>query len=300
MTRKDVDAFVAIAQRPGEDDLAEAALQMARVEYPSLPVMESLAPLQALAERATAFVQASAGPGDVLGHVQQLGQFLFETEGFTGNLGEYDDPRNSLVNDVLARRTGIPITLSIIYMHVGRRVGLWLEGINFPGHFLVRCKGMLGDAAPTEDLILDPFHGGIVLTERDCARMLVRHAGEGTRFDRSLLSPAFKRQILERMLVNLKRSYARLRWFSRARDVSDLVLALDPTSLGELRDRGLLSYQMGRFGVALADLERYLALTARQPKLDETDDEEDSNLKEEFEAIWEHVKNLRRRVASLN
>ena len=223
---------------------------------------DTLALLQALVDRTAAFVQASAAPGDVMGHLQHLGQFLFDTEGFTGNLSDYDDPRNSFLNDVLARRTGIPITLSIIYIHVGRRVGLWLEGVNFPGHFLVRCKGMLGDAAPTEDLILDPFHGGIVLTERDCARILARHAGEGARFDRALLAPAFKAQILVRMLVNLKRAYAKLRSFSRARDVSDLVLALDPTSLTELRDRGLLSYQMGHYGVALADLERYLALTA--------------------------------------
>lgn len=296
MTPADMAALVTLAQRPGEDDLAQAALQLARLEYPALREHEALAQLQALVDRTSAFVQASTAPGDVLGHVQQLGQFLFDSEGFTGNLGDYDDPRNSFLNDVLVRRTGIPITLSIIYMHVGRRVGLWLEGVNFPGHFLVRCKGMLGDAAPTEDLILDPFHGGIVLTERDCARLLRRHAGEGARFDRVLLAPAFKAQILVRMLVNLKRAYARLRSFSRARDVSDLVLALDPTSLTELRDRGLLSYQMGHYGVALADLERYLALTARHTRRDD----EDSDVKEEFEAVWEHVKNLRRRVASLN
>jgi regulator of sirC expression with transglutaminase-like and TPR domain len=296
VTPEEVREFVALAQRPGEDDLAEAALQLARLEYPALRVREALEQLQSLAERTCAFVQASAAPGDVVGHVQQLGHVLFDTEAFTGNLSDYEDPRNSFLNDVLARRTGIPITLSIIYMHVGRRVGLWLEGINFPGHFLVRCKGMLGDGAPTEDMILDPFHGGIVLTERDCARMLTRYAGEGARFDRVLLAPAFKTQILVRMLVNLKRAYARMRSFSRARDVSDLVLALDPTSLTELRDRGLLSYQMGQFGAALADLERYLALTARHTRRDD----EDSDVKEEFEAVWEHVKNLRRRVASLN
>jgi regulator of sirC expression with transglutaminase-like and TPR domain len=289
-------ALVTLAQRPGEDDLAEAALQLARLEYPALREQEALSQLQALVDRTCAFVQASATSGDALGHVQQLGQFLFDSEGFTGNLGDYDDPRNSFLNDVLTRRTGIPITLSIIYMHVGRRVGLWLEGVNFPGHFLVRCKGMLGDAAPTEELILDPFHGGIVLSERDCARLLRRHAGDGARFDRALLAPTFKAQMLVRMLVNLKRAYARLRSFAKARDVADLVLALDPTSLTELRDRGLLSYQMGHFGVALADLERYLALTARQTRRDD----EDGDVKEEFEAVWEHVKNLRRRVASLN
>lgn len=298
MTPAEMSAFVALAQRPGEDDLAEAALQLARLEYPVLRDRETLARLQALVDRTTAFVQASAAPGDVLGHVQHLGQFLFDSEGFTGNLGDYDDPRNSFLNEVLVRRTGIPITLSIIYMHVGRRVGLWLEGVNFPGHFLVRCKGMLGDAAPTENLILDPFHGGIVLTERDCARLLAGHAGDGARFDRVLLAPAFKVQILVRMLVNLKRAYAKLRSFGRARVVSDLVLSLEPTSLTELRDRGLLSYQLGQFGLALADLERYLALTARQTRRDE--DDEDTDMKEEFEAVWEHVKNLRRRVASLN
>ncbi len=295
MTPEDVQAFVALAQRPGEDDLAEAALHLARLEYPMLRVHDAVAQLQQLADRSTAFVQASAAPGDVVAHLQQLGQFLFDSEGFTGNLSDYEDPRNSFLNDVLTRRTGIPITLSIIYMHLGRRAGLWLEGVNFPGHFLVRCKGMLGDAAPTEDLILDPFHGAIVLTERDCARMLARHAGEDARFDRVLLAPAFKTQILVRMLVNLKRTYVRMRSFSRARDVSDIVLALDPASLTELRDRGLLSYQMGQFGLALADLERYLALTARHTRRDEDDE-----LKEEFEAVWEHVKNLRRRVASLN
>jgi regulator of sirC expression with transglutaminase-like and TPR domain len=298
VTSAEIATFLALAQRPGEDDLAEAALQLARLDYPVLRDQEALANLQALVERTTTFVQASAAPGDVLGHVQHLGQFLFDSEGFTGNLGDYDDPRNSFLNDVLVRRTGIPITLSIIYIHVGRRVGLWLEGVNFPGHFLVRCKGMLGDAAPTEDIILDPFHGGIVLTERDCARLLTRHAGDGSRFDRGLLAPTFKLQILVRMLVNLKRAYVKLRSFARARAVSDLVLALDPTSLTELRDRGLLSYQMGHFGAALADLERYLALTGRHSRRD--DDDDDSDVKEEFEAVWEHVKNLRRRVASLN
>ena len=296
MTPAERDAFVTLAQRPGEDDLADAALMLARLEYPASRLDDARGLLETLAARTTAYVQASAAPGDLLGHVQHLGQHLFDTEGFSGNLSDYEDTRNSFLNDVLVRRTGIPITLSIIYMHVGRRVGLWLEGINFPGHFLVRCKGMLGETAPSEDLILDPFHGGIVLTERDCARLLSRHAGDDARFDRLLLAPAFKAQILVRMLVNLKRAYARLRSFAQAHAVSDVALALDPTSITEIRDRGLLSYQMGHFNAALADLEHYLSLTARHSKRDD----EEADVKEEFEAVWEHVKDLRRRVASLN
>lgn len=299
MTTAETEQFLALAQRPGEDDLAEAALHLARIEYTGLRVHDPLAALQQIAERAHASLRVSPPAADALAHVQSLGAHLFETEAFSGNLTDYEDPRNSFLNDVIARRTGIPITLSIIYMHVGRRLGLWLEGVNFPGHFLVRCKGMLGDPAPSEDIILDPFHGGIVLTERDCARLLAQHAGERARFDRGLLAPAFKAQILVRMLVNLKRAYAKTRAFARARDVSDLLLALEPTSLTELRDRGLLSYQLGQFGAALADLERYLALTARRPRTDARDDQ-DEDATQEFEALWEHVKNLRRRVASLN
>lgn len=294
MTADDVQAFVSLAQRPGEDDLAEAALMLSRLEYPQARVDEGRRLLDELTVRTCERVHATSG--DVLDLIQQLGGHLFEREGFSGDTSEYPDPRNSFLPDVLTRRTGIPITLSVLYLHLGRRVGLWLEGVNFPGHFLVRCKGRLGDVAPTGDLILDPFRGGIVLSDRDCARLLLQHAGEHARFDRVLLAPAFKTQILVRMLVNLKRAYAKLRAFSHARDVSGLLLALDPTSLNELRDRGLLAYQMGRYGTALADLERYLELTARGAKRND----DDADVKEEHEALWEHVKQLRRRVASLN
>ena len=127
-------ALVALAQRPGEDDLAEAALQFARLEYPALRAARGARATRSRWSIGRARSCRRRRPrGTCSGHVQHLGQFLFDDEGFTGNLGDYDDPRNSFLNDVLVRRTGIPITLSIIYMHVGRRVGLWLEGVNFPG-----------------------------------------------------------------------------------------------------------------------------------------------------------------------
>lgn len=291
------ERFLVLARRPGEDDLAEAALHLASIEYPSLDVGMSMAELARLSDEAARHVQEQVASRDVLAHLQAFGGYLFDVQGFTGNLSDYDNPRNSFLNDVIARRTGVPITLAVIYMHMGRRAGLWLEGINFPGHYLVRCKGLLGDMAPTEDLVLDPFHGGVVLTERDCRRLLEKHAGEDVRFSRSVLAPAFKLDTLIRMLVNLKRAFARRRSFRQAREATSLLLALDPGSLTELRDRGLLSYQLGHYNAALDDLERYLALTSRRRRPDESRDEEEG---EEFEALWEHVKNLRRRIASLN
>ena len=290
------DRFLQLARRPGEDDLAEATLYLATLEYPSLDVSPSLAELTRLSDEAGRHVLAQATTGDVLSHLQAFGQYLFDEQGFTGNLADYDNPRNSFLNDVITRRTGIPITLAVVYMHVGRRAGLWLEGVNFPGHYLVRCKGLLGDAAPTEDLVLDPFHGGVVLTERDCRRLFEKHAGDDVRFTRSMLVPAFKLETLVRVLLNLKRAFARRRSFRQARETSSLLLALDPGSLTELRDRGLLSYQLGHYNAALGDLERYLSLTSRQRRSDDRGDDDG----EEFEALWEHVKNLRRRIASLN
>jgi regulator of sirC expression with transglutaminase-like and TPR domain len=292
------ERFLQLATRPGDDDLAEAALHLATLEYPSLNVSRGMHELDRLSDEASRHVLAAATGMDVLAHVQAFGQYLFDEAGFTGNLADYENPRNSFLNDVLVRRTGIPITLAIVYMHVGRRAGLWLEGINFPGHYLVRCKGLLGDAAPTEDLVLDPFHGGVILTDRDCRRLLEKHAGHDVRFARSLLMPAFKLETLVRMLLNLKRAFARRRSFRQAREATSLLLALDPSAITELRDRGLLSYQLGHYNAALSDLERYLSLTARhrRPGEDTADDEEG----QEFEALWEHVKNLRRRMAALN
>lgn len=290
------ERFLQLASRPGEDDLAEAALLLATLEYPALDVAPPLALLEQLAEEAAQRVQHDAAGGDVLEHLQAFGRYLFDEQGFSGNLADYDNPRNSFMNDVLVRRTGVPITLAVVYMHVGRRAGLWLEGINFPGHYLVRCKGLLGDAAPTDDLILDPFHGGVVLTERDCRRLLEKYDDE-LRYSRALLVPAFKRETLVRMVLNLKRAFARRRSFRQARETSSLLLALDPGMLHELRDRGLLSYQLGHYNAALADLENYLELTSRERRGSEAADPETS---EEFQALWEHVKNLRRRMASLN
>jgi regulator of sirC expression with transglutaminase-like and TPR domain len=175
-------------------------------------------------------------------------------------------------------------------MEVARRAGLHIDGVNFPGHFLVRCPEVRPRGSG--GLIIDPFHGGALLSERDCRLLLQRQVGSEVAFSRSLLAPTTRLQILVRMLINLKRIYVHMRSFPQARDVTELLLAMTPSALSELRDRGLLAYHLNDVTGALRDLQTYLKLSS----LSELDKES----REEQEQIWEHVKTLRRRVASLN
>jgi regulator of sirC expression with transglutaminase-like and TPR domain len=218
---------------------------------------------------------------------------LYDEEGFAGNQERYDDPRNSFLNDVITRRTGIPISLGVVYLDVARQAGVPMEGVNFPGHFLVRWKPPAGRRARPE-LIVDPFHAGASLSEADCRELLRKHLGDEASYDRRLLARAAKRDILVRMLVNLKRLYVSMRSFPQARDTVELLLALDPLSLEELRDRGLLSYHLQQFPAALRDLETYLLSVSRSGGAS------DEESRDEYRQVWDHVKTLRRRVAGMN
>jgi regulator of sirC expression with transglutaminase-like and TPR domain len=225
-----------------------------------------------------------------------LNEYLFHDLRFRGNQTQYEDPRNSCLNEVLDRRTGIPITLALLYIEVARRAGLDVQGINFPGHFLLRCPA--GRERPySKDLIIDAFHGGALLSTDACHELIKRHqdpddSDDDDALDSRAFSLATKPQILSRMLLNLKRIYERMHSFPQARDVTELLLAVDPTSRIELRDRGLLAYHVKDFSAALRDLEAYLRFPAPLP-IDEEERQED-------EQIWEHVKTLRRRLAMLN
>jgi regulator of sirC expression with transglutaminase-like and TPR domain len=229
----------------------------------------------------------------LVARVDALNKYLFIELGFSGNSDRYDDPRNSCLNEVLDRRTGIPITLSLVYIEVARRAGVRAEGINFPGHFLVRAQQDLHTDDPGDGLIVDAFHDGAILNEHDCRTLLRGHLGEEAAWEPSLLARATRRQILVRMLLNLKRLYLQWRSFPQARVVADLLLNLSPHAINELRDRGLLAYHMNDFPAALRDLEEYLKLTKTAGDRDEEQRKEDAQ-------VWEHVKALRRRVASLN
>ena len=287
-----VEAITAAANTPG-GSLAQAALVIARVEYPRLDPEPYLAMLDAMGEAARRHIERHSectGSSAPTACVQALNTYLFDELGFTGNRKQYEDPRNSCLNVVLERRTGIPITMSVVYMEVARRAGLRIDGVNFPGHFLVRCCE--GKPRTGAGLIIDPFHGGALLTEHDCRMLLQRHVGDEVAFSKSLLATATRPQVISRMLLNLKRLYVHMRSFPQARDVTEMLLALTPSSLSELRDRGLLAYHLNDFTSALRDLQAYLKLSSMS--------ELDDDTREEQEQIWEHVKTLRRRVASMN
>jgi len=286
------DELVAAVNAPGID-LAAAALIIARLEYPRLDAAPYLAQLDAMGDavrRQLDRYTVQNGGASLLSRIQQFNEYLFTGERFAGNRDRYEDPRNSCLNEVLDRRTGIPITLSLVYMEVGRRAGLKVDGVNFPGHFLVRVMEP-GDNR-TGGLILDPFHAGALLTERDCRRMLQKHVGSEVAFSKSLLASATRAQIVVRMLLNLKRLYVHMRSFPQARDTTELLLAVTPTALSELRDRGLLAFHLNDTTSALRDLQTYLTLTGVGTV--------DKDTREERQQIWEHVKTLRRRIAGLN
>ena len=295
-------AQAALSDDPG---LAIAALMIARVEYPGLDPSRYLAQLDFIGDEARRRLAIAEAPADTphdvdlerYAKVIALNRYLFDDLQFAGNEADYGDPRNSFLNEVIDRRTGIPITLSLVYMEVARRAGLPIEGINFPGHFLLRCRAGRGLVA-AEDLIIDPFHRGALLSQE----LLAQPSGgdhasldgdsQSLRFTSRLLPPATKPQILSRMLANLKRVYVKMHSFPQARDVADMLIAVDPSAIGELRDRGLLAYHLKDFSGALRDLQAYLRLIPSG-----TQDDED---REDRERIWEHVKTLRKRVASLN
>ena len=289
-----IHRFTEVAKSP-DPDLATAALFIARLEYPQLDASRYLDQLDQMGAAALKQLgPPSSDETDPLRRIEVLNTYLYYKQLFAGNETRHDDPRDSFLNEVLDRRTGIPITLALVYIEVARRAGVSVDGVNFPGHFLLLIR-RLADSTDTADtdLIVDPFHGGAILSETDCRQLLREHVGDEAAFDRRLLMRATKQQILIRMLVNLKRIYVKMRSFPQGRAITALLLALDPSAMTELRDRGLLAYHLNDFAGALRDLETYLRFRSRGEG--ETADDN-----EEREEIWELVKTLRRRVASLN
>jgi regulator of sirC expression with transglutaminase-like and TPR domain len=241
--------FARDVSRPdAEINLGRAALAIARSEYPDLDVGAQLARLGALAHG----VGPARGSADPLARLHRLREYLFEEQGFGGDSDEYFDPRNSYLNDVLDRRRGIPITLSLVLIEVGRRLGLEMEGIGLPGHFIT------GARVGGEHLLLDPFNGGTILTGEACADLVSRALGQPVELAPEHFTPVTNRQFLIRMLANLKGVYWRREAWPKVVGLIDRLLVLNPRAGGEWRDRGIAWSSMGDLRRGLADWERYL------------------------------------------
>ncbi|GIW46379.1 MAG: hypothetical protein KatS3mg078_0256 [Deltaproteobacteria bacterium] len=240
-------------KREEEIELARAALLFAKeLEYPELDIERYMDAICSMAEEVRRYLGGSSDPELV---IEKISRYLFFEKGFKGNTRDYYNPKNSFLNDVLDGKLGIPITLSILYMEIAGRVGLSVSGVGFPGHFLVKCKGRQG-----EDILIDPFNEGRVISERDCQTLLNRIYRGRLRFRREFLASATKKQILARMLRNLKLGYINSRNYKKALPVIDLILIVDPIAVDELRDRGLIYYALECFSQALSDLETYISL----------------------------------------
>ena len=234
-------------------NLARAALLIARTEYPGLDVERYISRLDQLAR------DARAGGKDSLCRLHRLREFLFEEVGFRGNTEDYCDPRNSFLNDVLDRKLGIPITLSLVLMEVGRRLGLKIKGIGLPAHFIVAAQ--IGE----ERVLLDAFNGGALLTPEAAQELVSRVLGRPVTLQEEHFAPVTRRQLLGRMLRNLKAIYWRRKDWSRALPIAERLLVLEPDSPEEIRDRGTVLVNLGEVVRGVADWEHYLKLAPQAP-----------------------------------
>jgi regulator of sirC expression with transglutaminase-like and TPR domain len=231
-------------------DLTRIALEIAADAYPGLDIPAYLARIDALAERVRQRCPDGAPVGHILG---QINWVLYDEEDFRGNSENYYDPRNSYLNEVLDRRLGIPISLSVLYLAVAGRIGLAMDGVNTPAHFMVRV------ARPGEEIFVDPYHGGVRLDRRGCARRVSQVTGEPVRLAAMKLGPCPPSEIVARMLRNLKAIYLKDGAFASSLPVLRRLVALLRSEPLERRDLGVACIHAGRPGEAIDHLAAYLA-----------------------------------------
>jgi len=269
--------FETLVRRPEPMlDLARAALLVAAESDPNMDVDAHLSRFDQWADELRARLQPD---WNNLQKLARLRTFVFEDLGFRGDRKDYFSPSNSLLHEVLERRRGLPLTLAIVMMELGWRVGIPFEGVGFPGHFLVRLAGEPGD------LLLDPYTRGMSVHEDDCRRMLQETTGGRVEYDARLLASVGKRQMLVRLLHNLKAAYLRAGDDEQALAAVDRILILEPDDIDQVRDRGLLLFRKRQYNSALECLNRYLeAAPAADDRV----------------SIEQHARALRQLLSSLN
>lgn len=233
----------------GAIPLAEAALLMACEEYPQLTISPYLDQLDAIAAKVKDTLRESDTPMEI---ARKISVILFGELGFRGNTEDYYDPRNSFFNDVLERRIGIPITLSAVYMEIARRLPFPVSGVGMPGHFLVKYSDR------SLEFFLDPYNGGEILSHQDCEEKLKQLYGDSLEFSEQLLDAVTHRQILARMLNNLKSIYLKGHTYDKGLAIVDMMVLVDPNDPEQYRDRGLLRLRLRQFEKASRDLEHYI------------------------------------------
>jgi regulator of sirC expression with transglutaminase-like and TPR domain len=234
-----------------EPGLAEAALLIAVEEYPGLEPEPYLQRLRLMADEVGERLGTDRDPYHI---ISAINEYMFSDLGFIGNDEDYYDPRNSYLNEVMDRRTGLPVTISLVYMEIARHLGLALVGLGFPAHFLIKYVG------PEAELILDPYHGGRFMSEEDCVEQLRQVYGNRLSFRPEFLEPTSSRAVLARLLKNLEGIYLRQRDYAHAYAAVERFLLIQPDAVDEIRERGLIAFRLGDVRQAIADLRRYLQL----------------------------------------
>jgi regulator of sirC expression with transglutaminase-like and TPR domain len=271
------DRFASCVATPDADvDLASAALWLAAEEYPDLDPQVYLGRLESLADRVRNAWGRRKGTYAALDAMRSV---LVEEQSFGGNAHDYYDPRNSFLNEVLDRRVGIPISLSVLWIEVAQRAGIPIEGVNLPGHFVVRFLN------GSEPLLVDPFCEGMLLTAEECEERLRQTQGDGSRLAPEDLVAAGPKQILVRMLNNLRLIYLEVEDYGRALSVVDRLALIVGETPRMRRDRGLLFARLQIYGKAWADLAAYLDSDEACADADDSDDEEGSLLRAHLERV---------------
>lgn len=240
-----------VSQPSHQVDLLKSALYIALHEYPHLNIDDYLSRFDRLAFNIKKRLPIDRYPMKV---VQVINNYLFKELQFTGNSRNYYDPKNSFINDVLDQRTGIPITLSVVYLEIAKRLNFPMVGIGLPGHFIIRPD--------FEDvgIYIDSFNEGEILFEQDCEKRLSQVHQHPIKLQPEFLQPINSLQILVRILTNLKYIYLNNLDYYKALGTVEWILMIIPDNLREIRDRGLMNYQLEEWGQAKYDLEYYLSL----------------------------------------